>query len=183
MLACGAVARAKDRRPTWVRNLPPAGRWSCAGSSGSGGARTHRATHVDRAAPGDCAARDHDDHSGTPESLGEQVLVVAADIRSAAGERPEPRRRPLTSWNLAALPTSLREHSRDAVLGQLLDQAPQLVSLRAHLSSVARDIPASPDAIGEPRPPLCSNGHRQDRCVSIRCLMVPPWCEITATRV
>lgn len=48
-----------------------------------------------------------DDHSGTPESLGEQVLVVDPEIRPATGERPEPRRRPLTSRNLAALPTYL----------------------------------------------------------------------------
>ncbi len=41
---CGAVARAKDRRPTWVRDLPIGGRpvvicWN----SGSGAARTRRA--------------------------------------------------------------------------------------------------------------------------------------------
>ena len=123
-------------------------------------------------------------HSGTPESLGEQVLVVAAEIRSAAAEGPEPRRRPLTSRSLAALPTGLREHSRDAVLRQLFDQAPQLVSLRAHRSSVARDHPPNPDALGEPLPRRRdSNGHRQDRCPSTRRLVVPPWCEITATGV
>jgi hypothetical protein len=38
---CGAVARAKDRRPTWVRDLPIGGRrWCCAGGSGSGAVRT-----------------------------------------------------------------------------------------------------------------------------------------------
>lgn len=35
--SCGAVARAKDRRPTWVRiSRSEAGRWCCAGGSGSG---------------------------------------------------------------------------------------------------------------------------------------------------
>ena len=40
---CGAVARATDRRPTWVRDLPLGGRWCCAGGSGSGAARTRSA--------------------------------------------------------------------------------------------------------------------------------------------
>jgi hypothetical protein len=37
---CGAVARPKDRRPTWVRDLRwPADQWCCAGGSGCGAAR------------------------------------------------------------------------------------------------------------------------------------------------
>jgi hypothetical protein len=56
-----------------------------------------------------------DDHSGTPEAFGEQILVVTAEIGPAAGERPEPRRRPLTRRHRLALTTSLGEHGRNTI--------------------------------------------------------------------
>ena len=47
------------------------------------------------------------DHSGTSEAFGQQILVRAAEVGPAAGERPEPRRRPLTRQHRLALTTSL----------------------------------------------------------------------------
>ena len=76
------------------------------------------------------------DHSGTPESLGEKVVVVAAEVGTAAGERAEPGRRPLTRRHRPALTTSLGEHGLNTVVRQLLDQPPQLVPLGTHTHSV-----------------------------------------------
>ena len=50
---CGAVARAKDRRPSWVRDLPMGGRWCCAGGSGCGAVRSRCAS----SAPGRSCTR------------------------------------------------------------------------------------------------------------------------------
>ena len=76
------------------------------------------------------------DHSGTPESLGEQIIVVASEIRPATGERAEPRRWPLTRRHRPALPTDLGEHGLNPVVRQLLDQPPQLVPLGTHTVSL-----------------------------------------------
>jgi hypothetical protein len=76
------------------------------------------------------------DHSGTPESLGEQIVVVAAEVGTAAGERAEPGRRPLTRRHRPALTTSLGEDGLNTVVRQMLDQPPQLVTLRTHTNSV-----------------------------------------------
>jgi len=73
-----------------------------------------------------------DDHSGTPESLGEKVVVVAAEVGTAAGERAEPRRRPLPRRHRPALTTSLGKNGPNTVVRQLLDQPPQLVPLGTH---------------------------------------------------
>jgi hypothetical protein len=91
---------------------------------------------------GDQRTRIADDHSGTPEALGEQILVVTAKVRPTTAKRPEPRRRPLTGRNLTALPTSLGEDDRNAIVRQLLDQPSQLVPLGAHRASPTRDLPA-----------------------------------------
>jgi hypothetical protein len=56
-------------------------------------------------------------HSGTPEAFGEQILVIAAEVETTAGERPELRRRPLTHRHLPALPTSLSKNGWHAVVG------------------------------------------------------------------
>ena len=76
------------------------------------------------------------DHSGTPESLGEQILVIAAEVRPAASERPEPRRRRLNRRHRPALTTSLGKHGLNPVVRQLLDQPPQLVPLGTHTVSL-----------------------------------------------
>lgn len=107
-------------------------------------------------------ARVAHDHSGTPEPLGEQILVLAAEIRPAAGERSEPRRWPRTRACPLALASSLRKHSRDAVVGQLLDQAPQLFSLRAH--DTLSPIPELGGTIGEPTHERSGHG----RCTPTR---------------
>ena len=73
-----------------------------------------------------------DDHSEPAESLGKQILILAAEVGTAAGERPEPRRRPLTHRCRSALPTSLGKHGLNPVVRQLLDQPPELVPLRTH---------------------------------------------------
>jgi hypothetical protein len=75
------------------------------------------------------------DHSGTPESLGEKVVVVAAEVGSAAGERAEPGRRPLPRRHRPALTTSLGEHGLNTVVRRLLDQP--LNSYRSALTSKA----------------------------------------------
>jgi hypothetical protein len=73
-----------------------------------------------------------DDQSGTAEAFGEQIVVLAPEIRTTAGERAEPGRRPLGGRFRSALPTSLSKHGQNTVVGQLLDQPPQLVPLRAN---------------------------------------------------
>jgi len=73
-----------------------------------------------------------DDHSGAPEALGEQILVLAAEVVSSAGEGGEPRRRPYGGWLLLALTTGLGKDSTDPLVGQILDETPQLVTLGAH---------------------------------------------------
>jgi hypothetical protein len=62
------------------------------------------------------------DRSGTPEIFGEQILVIAPEARTAAGERREPRRRRLVRRHRPALPTSLGKHGRNTVVRQLIDQ-------------------------------------------------------------
>lgn len=79
------------------------------------------------------------DHSGMLETLGEQIVVVAAEDGTAAGERAEPGRRPLPRRHRPALTTSPGEHGLNTVVRQLLDQPPQL-PLGAHTASVARDV-------------------------------------------
>jgi hypothetical protein len=86
------------------------------------------------------------DHSGTPEAFGEQILVLARELRTTAGERAEPGRRPLGGRFRPALPTSLSKHGRNTVVRQLLDQPPQLVPLRTHPHSLTRDSSAEPKA-------------------------------------
>lgn len=76
-----------------------------------------------------------DDRSGTPEPVGEQIVVVAAQVGAAAGEGAEPRRRPLRNRLKPPLPT-----------GQLLHEASQLVTLGAHEPG----IPSRTDKTVEP---------------------------------
>ena len=73
-----------------------------------------------------------DDHSGAPETLGEQVVVVAAEIVPATGEGREPRRWPNGRRLLLVLTPCLGEDGRDPLVGQVLDETPQFVTLDAH---------------------------------------------------
>jgi hypothetical protein len=73
-----------------------------------------------------------DDHSGAPEALGEQIVVVAAEIMPSTGEGREPRRRPDGRWLLLVLTADLGEDGRDALIGKVLDETPQFVALGAH---------------------------------------------------
>ena len=73
-----------------------------------------------------------DDHSGASETLGEQVVVVAAEIVPSTGKGSEPRRWPGGRWLLLMLTTDLGEDGRDALIGKILDETPQFVALGAH---------------------------------------------------
>lgn len=87
------------------------------------------------AAVGGCDERPGiaDDHSA-PEALGQQIVVVATEIRAAALERSEPSRRPLGRWLRPSLTARLGEDREHALLRQLLDQPLQLIPLGAHES-------------------------------------------------
>lgn len=87
-------------------------------------------------------ARIADDHSGAPEAFGEHIVVVAAEVGSAAGERREPRRRPGGSRSLLVLTTDRGERGGYLLVGQILDEALQCVPLSAH------GIERSPDRNG-----------------------------------
>jgi hypothetical protein len=78
------------------------------------------------------------DHSGAPESVGEQIVVIAAQIGPSALERPEPSRGPLAGRLEGGLTSCLGEDGRHPVVGQLLDQFLQLIALGAHAASVPR---------------------------------------------
>jgi hypothetical protein len=73
-----------------------------------------------------------DDHSGAPEAVGEQIVMIATEIGPSALERPEPSRGPLAGWLELDLASYLREDGRHPVVGQLLDQLLQLIALGAH---------------------------------------------------
>lgn len=73
-----------------------------------------------------------DDHSGASEALGEQIVVIAAEIVAAAGEGAEPRGRPRRGGPRFGLAAGFGEHGRNPVVGQLLDEPLQLIPLSAH---------------------------------------------------
>lgn len=62
------------------------------------------------------------------------MVVIATQIRPAASERGEPRRRPLGRRLETPLPTGLGEHSANTLVGQLVHEASQLVTLGAHIN-------------------------------------------------
>lgn len=83
-------------------------------------------------------ARVADDYSGASEAVGQHVVVIAAEVMTTAGERSQPRRWPLGRRGLGLLPAGLGEDGGHTLIGQLLDETPQLVPLCAHCSRVAR---------------------------------------------
>ena len=73
-----------------------------------------------------------DNHSGAPEAFGEQVVMIAAEVVTTAGERREPRRRPGGCRLLLVLAADRSEYGGHPLVGQVLDEAPQLVPLGTH---------------------------------------------------
>jgi hypothetical protein len=81
---------------------------------------------------GDERAGVADDHSGVPEAVGEQIVMIATEIGPSALERPEPGRGPLDGRLEFDLASSLGEDGRHPVVGKVLDQLLQLIALGAH---------------------------------------------------
>lgn len=77
-------------------------------------------------------ARVADDHRLAAEALGQQLVDTVRGIRATSRDRPEPRRRPRHRRGCARQSLHLDQGSRYLILGQLLDQAVQLIAGGGH---------------------------------------------------
>jgi hypothetical protein len=81
------------------------------------------------------------------EAVGEQVVVVRADVRAPTGERAEEGGWPLGCRPEVGAAAGFGEHGGDILLGELVDESVQLVSVGARVGRV----PASADRAGARR--------------------------------
>jgi len=72
-----------------------------------------------------------DDHLSA-EAVGEEAVMVRAEVRAAAGERAEERRRPLGRRFEVGAAAGFGEHGGDLLLEELVDESVQLVPVGAH---------------------------------------------------
>jgi hypothetical protein len=67
------------------------------------------------------------------EAVGEQVVVVRAEVRAPAGERAEEGGWPLGCRPEVGAAAGFGEHGGDLLIGELVDESVQLVSVGAHV--------------------------------------------------
>jgi hypothetical protein len=87
---------------------------------------------------GDQGAGVADDHLAA-EAVGEELVVVAAEVRAPAGEGAEESGWPLGRRLEVGAAAGFGEHSGDLLLGELIDKSVQLVPVGAHVERVPAD--------------------------------------------
>jgi len=77
-------------------------------------------------------ARVANDHQLATETLGQQIIDALRSVRATCRDSPEPSRRPRGWLSLVHQSLHLDQGSRHLILGQLLDQAVELVAGGGH---------------------------------------------------